>query len=320
MPEEPAAEDPTPKGRVPSSLLAVASLAAGSGLILLAYGPLELDRLRSGIEWAEFGAWAVAALGGVLCIFIPAWLLLRHRHFPAGDGERDGTGRVRVLVAIGTVTGIAAIAQFAYFLWPGAEIRRDARLDEFESSLEDYGDALAVADSTSGTDLAETEGYIAGRVIVVRSADGDEPDYDEDALVDEGLAEGDESAAGVPGDRPPDGEAQEPELDNLYFDLPERLQASEPEEVGTLVAIDWGHSIEETYEDGSVSVRTLTRLSLIDLDTGTLVGLKTIEGPDPDAPETRTCVGSGGCDNVLGGLPDEEIVDYLESLPQESAG
>ncbi len=99
-------------------------------------------------------------------------------------------------------------------------------------------------------------------------------------------------------------------IDYLYFDLPPELKAQTPEEVGTVVWLEWGEDQVGDYDDDDPAFVQTVKVSVIDKERGRMVGQKSFRGGPP--PNTKTYDGPG-----YGPKPTAEIVQYLTSLPRQ---
>lgn len=102
---------------------------------------------------------------------------------------------------------------------------------------------------------------------------------------------------------------KEREVDDLHFDLPETLRAKEPEEVGTVVWVEWGQIQEGSYTDGSAAYIQTCVVTVIDREKWEVLGRNTFQGASP--PSFKKGGGSR-----TGSKPTKEIVQYLSSLPR----
>jgi hypothetical protein len=118
---------------------------------------------------------------------------------------------------------------------------------------------------------------------------------------------------------------KEKRLDDIYFDLPEELRATKPEDVGTIVWLEWGKDEAGFYCDWSdvlckdgitppkhddpATVNTC-HVTIIDKFIPAIVGEMSFMGSDPPQRKTRSGSSSGS-------MPTEEIVAYLQSLPKK---
>lgn len=101
----------------------------------------------------------------------------------------------------------------------------------------------------------------------------------------------------------------EMKVDDPYFDLPEDVKAVKPEEVSTIVLLDYDKSVAGRYTDGAAGYRYTAKVTVIDKTSGTIVGRTSFKGGEP--PSTKK--GSG---DEYGPKPSNEIKNYLLSLPR----
>ena len=105
-------------------------------------------------------------------------------------------------------------------------------------------------------------------------------------------------------------------VDSLTFPkLSEGLRAMKPEEVGTVVRIQWSKERVGVYKDTKTAeetgdaFRSFGKVSIIDWEQKKVIGSKTFVGDAPVKGLTR----DGG---FQGEWPMFEIVQYLEGLPR----
>lgn len=102
----------------------------------------------------------------------------------------------------------------------------------------------------------------------------------------------------------------ENEIDHIYFDLPEELIAKSPEEVGTIIWLNWGEVLVGRYTDGAGGYRIICEVTIIDKEKSTIVDKETFSGSDPLSVKE----GSG---NRTGSKPTNEIINYISTLPRK---
>jgi hypothetical protein len=102
---------------------------------------------------------------------------------------------------------------------------------------------------------------------------------------------------------------KENRIDDIYFKLPEELRATKPEDVGTIVWLDWGEDRVGFYlgSHGDATVNTC-HVTIIDKSVPAIVGEINFRGSDP--PERSYGSSSGS-------MPTEVIVNYLRNLPKK---
>jgi len=102
-------------------------------------------------------------------------------------------------------------------------------------------------------------------------------------------------------------------IDGTYFALPEDLRARSPEEVETIVLLEWGKLKVGEYEPTKTNVLAVDALvltckaSLIDKQRGLIVGESQFRGGDPPP---RLDVGKAN----YGPKPTPQIINWLKSL------
>jgi hypothetical protein len=97
---------------------------------------------------------------------------------------------------------------------------------------------------------------------------------------------------------------------SFYYELPEELRASSPEEVGTVVWLDCTGSLVGTYTGGGGAYRWTCETQVVDLSIFRIVGEESFTGSDP--PKTK--LGSG---DEHGSFPSDQIIAYLVALPRK---
>ncbi len=97
-------------------------------------------------------------------------------------------------------------------------------------------------------------------------------------------------------------------VDWLYFDLPEHLQANTPDEVGTIVLLEWGKIEVGHYgnNESDKAYRQTCIVSVYDKADKKLIGTTVVTGGKP--PERKKRSASG-----VGPKPTEEIVNFVRN-------
>ena len=111
-------------------------------------------------------------------------------------------------------------------------------------------------------------------------------------------------------------------IDRIFFDLPKELRASNPEEVGTLILLEWKQRIVGYYTDPKNPPSEANRnnildaafkwscyITIIDRHNKVIVCKQHFLGSEPPAIKRNS-------DNC-GRKPIREIVKYIESLPRK---
>jgi hypothetical protein len=98
--------------------------------------------------------------------------------------------------------------------------------------------------------------------------------------------------------------------DSLFFELADDLRPTTPEEVGTLVLLQWGSRQVGRYGEmgGSASVQTCS-VVVLDKERGKIVGETEVEGGPPPRTGSRLRGASGS-------RPTDKVIAYLYSLPR----
>lgn len=99
-------------------------------------------------------------------------------------------------------------------------------------------------------------------------------------------------------------------VDWFYYEVPETMRANSPEEVGTVVLLQWGEDQVGQYggSGGGAFVRTC-HVTVVDHAKREIVGQSQFRGGDPPRTSRR---GS----SQHGSYPTEQILSYLRGLPK----
>jgi hypothetical protein len=100
-----------------------------------------------------------------------------------------------------------------------------------------------------------------------------------------------------------------PEVDWVYFDLPDDLKAKKPDDVGTVVQLKWRTETIDHYKDGADANVHIVDIAVVDLAKKQTVGVASLRGTEPPMEKS----GSGA---AYGSKPTKEIVNFLKSLPK----
>lgn len=115
-----------------------------------------------------------------------------------------------------------------------------------------------------------------------------------------------------------------------FFNLPKELQPARPEEVGTIVWLEWGKvavakykyedaSRESTLYDYDANIQTC-KVTIIDKNIPAIIGQSNFRGMDPPKSlrvgVNETAYIKNGQLRWYGDRPEEEIVNYLKKLPR----
>jgi hypothetical protein len=98
-------------------------------------------------------------------------------------------------------------------------------------------------------------------------------------------------------------------VDSLYFQLPQELRATTPEEVETVVWLRWGQDYIASYEGGGKAIRHTCTVTVFDRATKKVVAQTTFQGEEP--PDV-TYTSAGEDDD--GGKPTDKILFYLRNI------
>jgi hypothetical protein len=99
-------------------------------------------------------------------------------------------------------------------------------------------------------------------------------------------------------------------IDHLYFDLPEELRASKPEEVATVVLLSWGKNKVGTYDGGSGAYQQTCQVKVVDKATNTEIASNFFLGDEP--PQQKMSNASG-----TGAKPSKALLYFLKTLPRQ---
>jgi len=105
---------------------------------------------------------------------------------------------------------------------------------------------------------------------------------------------------------------KEKEIDSLYWDLPEELRAATPDDVATIVWLEWGEVQVSTY--GSTNKPALVQtcnVTIIDRADKAILLRHSFRGSDP--PKSIKSRDSSG----RGDKPTQAVVEYLQKAQQK---
>jgi hypothetical protein len=97
--------------------------------------------------------------------------------------------------------------------------------------------------------------------------------------------------------------------DHLYFDLPDALKPSKPEDVGTVALLSWGQDAVDHYTNGATAYQQYCEVTLINHKTKkTIFHEKCVGGPPPmETSNTSSASGSSA---------GPEVIRWLSGLPK----
>jgi len=104
-------------------------------------------------------------------------------------------------------------------------------------------------------------------------------------------------------------------IDSAFLELPDELRASRPEEVGTVVWLDWGKQYRWRYSNGAAAYTHAVRVSVIDLIDKKLIDSRFLYGSLP--PEN---VRDKGKWEYFGTKPVRQIVAHLTNVSEGRLG
>jgi hypothetical protein len=100
------------------------------------------------------------------------------------------------------------------------------------------------------------------------------------------------------------------EVDWIYFDLPGDLKARKPEDVGTVVQLNWSEQQIGEYDDKAGAFVHLCTVNVVDLAKKQVVASRSFRGGEP--PQEKSSSGS-----AYGSKPTQDIVNFLKGLPRQ---
>lgn len=98
-------------------------------------------------------------------------------------------------------------------------------------------------------------------------------------------------------------------VDYIYFDLPDELRPAKPEDVGTVVLLQWGKNQVGTYTGGSAAYQQTVQVTVLDKDTRDIIGQQSFSGSMP--PQRKKSSESG-----TGSKPETEVINFVKALPR----
>jgi hypothetical protein len=96
-------------------------------------------------------------------------------------------------------------------------------------------------------------------------------------------------------------------IDPAFNDLPAGLKPANPDEVKTIVWVEYQHLDKGKYNDGTTAYQTIAKLTLIDASNNKYLWLTEVRGKLPPEKTNKT-----GKDFIE--YPAEEIVQYLQRV------
>jgi hypothetical protein len=98
-------------------------------------------------------------------------------------------------------------------------------------------------------------------------------------------------------------------IDSLIMSLPPQLRPGSPEEVGTILWLEWRNEVVGRYTDGIDAIQITCTVTLIDKSKSLIIAHNEFKGGEP--PQQR----KSGQPNV-GSEPIGPIVHWLTTLPE----
>lgn len=99
-------------------------------------------------------------------------------------------------------------------------------------------------------------------------------------------------------------------VDDIYFDLPEKVRATTPNEVGTIILLEWTEDAVGHYSWGGTAYVHTANVSVIDKAMPALMIDRIFRGSDPPSKK----IGRG---DAYGSKPTGEIISFIAGLPKK---
>lgn len=169
---------------------------------------------------------------------------------------------------------IWAIIGLVVILFLVRQIIHERKLKPFQGHVSEYESII-----DSAVPHAGGSGYIRGKVVIVNAR---EPEENLPARIDY----------------------------RVFFNLPEEMRAKRPDEVGSVVALQWGKEIVGSFSDGTTAHFRTCQVTIVDKEKRQIIGEKFFKGSAPPKSKTR-----GG--SRSGSTPYHEIINYLKDLARK---
>jgi hypothetical protein len=98
-------------------------------------------------------------------------------------------------------------------------------------------------------------------------------------------------------------------VDNLYFEMPAGLRSSTPEDVQTIVWLDWAEEVVDKYTDGTPARVYICHVTVLDSATFRVIAQRTFRGTEPPQEIRKDSNWQG-----IGERPTLPILQYLSSM------
>lgn len=99
-------------------------------------------------------------------------------------------------------------------------------------------------------------------------------------------------------------------VDDAFFDLDEKIRASNPKECATVVLCNYERSYVGAYSDGSHGYRTDCKVEIVDLIAKKVIHEESFRGDDP--PSLKSTSG-----DFIASKPTGKVVEFLNKLPRK---
>lgn len=103
---------------------------------------------------------------------------------------------------------------------------------------------------------------------------------------------------------------REKTVDDIYFDLPEKVRATSPNEVGTIILLEWTEDVVGHYAWGGQGYVHTAKVLVIDKAMPALMINRIFRGSDPPSKK----IGRG---DAYGSKPTGEIISFIMGLPEK---
>ncbi len=105
---------------------------------------------------------------------------------------------------------------------------------------------------------------------------------------------------------------KEKSVDREILDgIPSELHASGPDDLGTVVLLEWGRQVGPVYTNGAIGMIHTCEVAIVDNSIPAIVGRRGFRGSDPPS-ETH------GRGEIFGDRPVKAVIDFLTGLPREA--
>lgn len=98
-------------------------------------------------------------------------------------------------------------------------------------------------------------------------------------------------------------------IDAIFTQLPPALRPETPDDVGTIVWLQWGTQVVGRYRDNVSAFVVTCQVTIIDKSTGKIIAERAFVGGDPPATRRKRS------DANTGSNPTPEIINWLAALP-----